>query len=104
MKRILILAMMLLGSEDAFSWGPISHYWLNKGISPSDEVLCNNGMNPDLFWMGSDDRIPSWLRLYGKEWGNRGHCPLPIAATGPEDPRGIYDFSDDKENFAYIMK
>ncbi|MEW6680583.1 MAG: hypothetical protein AB1297_06195, partial [bacterium] len=40
--------------------------------------------------------------FYKKEWGNRGHSPIPVKITDPENKN--YNFSDDKENFAYIMK
>ncbi|MEW6104602.1 MAG: Ig-like domain-containing protein, partial [bacterium] len=99
MKKILLLSLAL--AKIGFCWGPITHYWLSKRQSiGADEVFCRNSMAPDLFWVGKGI-------LYEKEWGNRAHSPLPIKILSPkpeDDPRKVYNFSDDKENFAYIIK
>ncbi|MEW6104580.1 MAG: Ig-like domain-containing protein, partial [bacterium] len=98
MKKILLLSLAL--AKIGFCWGPITHYWLSKeqSIGP-DEVFCRNSMAPDLFWVGKGI-------LYEKEWGNRGHSPLPISRDDDQDlkKKNYLLYGNDKENFAYIIK
>ncbi|MEW6104293.1 MAG: hypothetical protein AB1630_10870 [bacterium] len=104
MKKLFLSLILVFGLRDGFAWGPITHYWLTQdSVSSGNEAMFINSMNPDLFWAGGGDDIPFIFRLYEKEWGNRAHCPLPsLTITDPRNEN--YNFSDDKENFAYIMK
>ncbi|MEW6104295.1 MAG: hypothetical protein AB1630_10880, partial [bacterium] len=104
MKKLFLSLILVFGLRDGFSWGPITHYWLTQdSVSSGNEAMFINSMNPDLFWAGGGDDLPSIFRLYEKEWGNRAHSPLPAKITDPQGPKNS-DFLDDKENFAYIMK